>query len=419
MKSLAVFFIILAFNICKGQGTQTRIIVPITSGTDSALLQLPDDYNTTSKIYPLLVFCNGSGEAQDGGSPGNGLAKLYNSTTAGGPANLIAQGKWPSAILNPKDGNLYKFIVITIQAKSGGGNGDDLDVSLSYLVKTYRVDITRIYIMGISLGGGAAMEFASRLDPNETVVTHTRKNLIAGALLLSGATLIPQKSWAIPVVSDSIHVEAFADPNNDTYGENDMNYIGYINATRSGFALFVPNNYGHGGWSNIYLPSFLIPGLNINVYQWLLQFKAKGSVIAPPPTLPPLITKITADSTTINSPNSIVRLNTDSSKNAIGIGQSWMQLSGPTNAIFTPGMGTTMFVSGLFPGTYKFQASMMDSSRFSQDSITITVNPVKIPPCPTCPPPIVCPAPRTVTGFTFTIVNGAPTFKFTYSDGNP
>src|SRR6266700_3892456 len=217
MKLLSVLFLSLICFFCQAQGSQIKILVPVNGGQDSALLFLPDDYFTAFKSYPLILFAHGSGEAADGGSAGIGLQKILNQASAGGPANLIATGKWPSATLNPKDGNLYKFIVVSPQAKSGGLNGDDIDMILSYLVKNYRIDISREYLMGISLGGGGGMEFASHLDPNESAITHTRKNIIAAEIILSGATITPIKSWAAGVLSDSIHIAAFADPNNDTY----------------------------------------------------------------------------------------------------------------------------------------------------------------------------------------------------------
>lgn len=424
MRFILLFFIPI---LSVAQATQQRILVPVTGGQDSALLFLPDDYGTMSKVYPLLLFCQGSGEAADGGSAGVGLQKILNQVTAGGPANLIATGKWPSAILNPQDGNLYKFIIVSPQAKSGGLNGDDIDLIITYLVKNYRINISREYVMGISLGGGGGIEFASHLDPNESVTTHTRKNIIAGEIILSGATITPVKSWAMGIFADSIHIACFADPNNDTYGENDMNYVGYINAIRSGFALFVPNNYGHGGWSNIYVPSFLIPSLNINIYQWLLQWQAKGTVVVPPaPPLPPLKAVLSIDSTVINAYNSVVNVNADLSTIHASTGISWGQTSGPNTAQWKPVIkGTGMAIFGLIPGTYIFELGLTDSAGFDSAFVTVTVNPIQIPLCPicpVCPAPIICPVcppPRTATGFSFVLVNGVLTLKFTYSDGNP
>lgn len=416
MRILLPILLLLAFTCTNSQGLQTRILVPVNGGQDSALLFLPDDYATTSKVYPLLLFAHGSGEAADGGSAGIGLQKILNQATAGGPANLIATGKWPSSFLNPQDGVAYKFIVVSPQARSGGLNGDDIDGILTYISKSYRVDPTRKYLMGISLGGGGIMEFASHLDPNETVTTHTRANIVAGAIVLSGATITPVKGWATWALSDSIHIAAFADPNNDTYGENDMNYVGFINAIRSGFALFVPNNYGHGGWNNIDVPSFLIPGLNINVYQWLLQFRAKGSVITQPPPIVLPKAVISIDSTVVNAYNSVVNVNADRSTIPPSTGISWGQISGPNTAQWKSVPGTGMTIYGLIPGKYVFELGLTSSSGFDSSFVTVLVNPVQIPACPICP---VCPARRTATGFTFLIINGVLTYQFTYSDGNP
>lgn len=129
----------------------------------------------------------------------------------------------------------------------------------------------------------------------------------------------------------------------------------------------------------------------------------------------PVHAVITADSTTINSPNSIIRLSTDSSKGG-PLNEAWAQMAGPTVALFT-GVGTHTWISGLFPGSYRFRVFLTDTlGRYDSAFVTIKVNAPKLPPCPVC---VVCPAPRTVVGMTLQLINGVLVPKFTYSDGKP
>lgn len=131
---------------------------------------------------------------------------------------------------------------------------------------------------------------------------------------------------------------------------------------------------------------------------------------------------VESDSATINYPNTRVNLNATGSTWAGGdtIVQ-WMQVAGPNAAIFTSASkyGVNMVVSGLIQGDYKFSLYVSDPiGNLDSASVAVHVNgPKPCPVCPVCPPPVVCPLPRTVTGMTFNPVTGAITF--TYSDGKP
>src|ERR1700744_1259111 len=160
MKNLFYALLLLLPGLCLGQGDQTIITVPINaSGTTTfqAILHLPNDYATSSTKYPLLLFFHGSGEG--GASP----APTYNSPSPGGPAYWIAQGQFPASFVNPKDGQSYKFIVVSPQANPPGiqmsTTAQEADYIISYLYAHYRIDTTRLYLTGLSDGGETAVEY--------------------------------------------------------------------------------------------------------------------------------------------------------------------------------------------------------------------------------------------------------------------
>ena len=97
------------------------------------LLALPDGYNgDTVTRWPLLVFLHGSGES------GTDLEKVK----MHGPPKLIAAGK------------RFPFIVISPQAKrSSGWEPENLYNLISSIKQNYRVDPSRIYLTGLSMGG--------------------------------------------------------------------------------------------------------------------------------------------------------------------------------------------------------------------------------------------------------------------------
>ncbi len=103
------------------------------------LLYLPTDYEKTDKPYPLMLFLHGAGES---GSP---LAKVKKH----GPPKLIAQGKE------------FPFIVVSPQSPGMGWNPEALAGLLDDVMAHYRVDKDRVYITGMSMGGGGTIALAS------------------------------------------------------------------------------------------------------------------------------------------------------------------------------------------------------------------------------------------------------------------
>lgn len=148
-----------------------------------------------------------------------------------------------------------------------------------------------------------------------------------------------------------------------------------------------------------------------------------GFTIIGVPKHKPVTARIMVDSAIITSPNSIVRVTDSSLGNRRSL--EWMQLTGPTPAIFTSVSDRGWLISGLFPGLYSFKYLVSDSLGNTDTAfLAVNVKPVFIPPCPVCPPVVICPPRRTATGIQVTL-NGIPFnipiagTKITYSDGNP
>jgi predicted peptidase len=96
------------------------------------LAYLPDGYDDTSKNFPLLIFLHGSGER------GNDLEKVK---IHGVPKHIEKGEKFP-------------FIVIAPQCKpKQWWKGHELVALLDHIESKYRVDKSRIYVTGLSMGG--------------------------------------------------------------------------------------------------------------------------------------------------------------------------------------------------------------------------------------------------------------------------
>ena len=116
------------------------------------------------KKFPLLLFLHGGGES------GNSLETVKRN----GPPRLIAKGKkFPFLILAPQNPHKKKW-----------WDTKAVKQLLDTIVANNRVDKSRIYLTGLSRGGGAAWEMAVQYP--ET---------FAAMAVVCGMTPVPYASW--------------------------------------------------------------------------------------------------------------------------------------------------------------------------------------------------------------------------------
>lgn len=123
------------------EGVQTPQPAPV--GGYPYLVFVPKGYGTdTTQKWPLVIFLHGSGER------GTDIDVVRKN----GPPKVIAQHSGSP------------FILVSPQLEIGGdGSRWDtakLDALLADLRKRYRIDSTRIYLTGLSLGGYATWDWA-------------------------------------------------------------------------------------------------------------------------------------------------------------------------------------------------------------------------------------------------------------------
>jgi len=101
------------------------------------LLYVPEQYLTSQKEWPLILFLHGAGER------GNDLSKVE----IHGPPKLIAKEK-----------KEFPFVIVSPQCPeddswSSERQIDVLNALLDDVVSRYRIDKNRIYVTGLSMGG--------------------------------------------------------------------------------------------------------------------------------------------------------------------------------------------------------------------------------------------------------------------------
>jgi predicted peptidase len=98
------------------------------------LLFLPDEYEKTDKNWPMIIFLHGMGER-------------------GSDLNLVKKHGPPKIVEKQKD---FPFIVLSPQCPSDKFWDQQVEVLINLIdeiTEKYNVDIDRIYLTGLSLGG--------------------------------------------------------------------------------------------------------------------------------------------------------------------------------------------------------------------------------------------------------------------------
>lgn len=329
---------------------QKKVILSTPVGTVAGYLEhVPDEYTSNpSKSYPLLLFIHGIGEVGTGSDAD--LNKLYRN----GPPNLLYNGKFPSSFT--VGGQTHKFIVISPQFNRSWPNQTVIMNFIEYLKTKYRIDVSRIYLTGLSMGGGVVWNTAGASTTN--AFSFAAIAPICGA---SGAN----RSVANVMASQNLPIWAFhndGDPSVDV-----RNTIGYVNYFNEYTPKAVPQakmtiwqSTSHNAWGKAYDPSY--KENNMNLYEWMLSYKRTGSPNPTPPNQLPVANA--GPDQTITLPTTSVSIDGTGSKDPDGniVSHAWTQVGGPVSAKFGNAWISKTTISGISqPGTYTFRLTIKDN----------------------------------------------------------
>ena len=294
VKIIWSFFLLITAGIkINAQApTHTRRFTPVLDANINGFYEyLPRNYaaETTTK-YPLIVFFHGVGE-----SGSTATNATLDKVLAWGPPKLIdnkIQNKVAPAVQFPDSfriggtGQWFKFIVISPQIKAGLDatttdtiRPSTVDAVIEYAKSNYRVDINRIYLCGLSMGGGATWDYAGSNATAANKLAAIAVACGAGDLTVAEANVIASAN--LPVLATHNN----GDPTVliSRTKANITNIKAYIPA----IALVPQTVYWstgtHNVWSRTYedinpgvttqsLSGNLRDTLGMNVYEWMLQF---------------------------------------------------------------------------------------------------------------------------------------------------
>ncbi|MBC7937691.1 MAG: T9SS type A sorting domain-containing protein [Rhizobacter sp.] len=363
MKNSFTILLSILLSVAAGAQTQTPVYLSQTitnAGSNGFYRYLPADYATSTKSYPLIIWVHGAGQL------GQGNAADLPKVLEWGLPKIISEGGFPSSFT--VDGTGHSFIVISPQF-TGWPSGVNVGAMINYVSNNYRVDAERIYLMGISAGGGGIWDYASMSVANSDRVA---------AMIPFCGTLAPNQTLAGRIAASKMPIWAFHNTNDGTvpvaHSRNWVNYINsYIPAPSPAAKLtefpVQSNNavIAHECWSLATLPSYKPQG--INIYEWLLQYKRRTTIVNAAP-----VAKAGNDTSVVLP--ATVNLNGYASTDADGTIAiyRWRKISGPATHSFSDSTAANTVLGNLSPGTYQFELRVTDNGgATATDNITVNV----------------------------------------------
>jgi dienelactone hydrolase len=312
---------------------------------------VPARYNLTTKKYPLIVFIHGIGELGTGPTRLNccGLPHhLYNKSF---PANFNVGG------VN------YSFIVIAPQFKVRPSAAQVQSV-IDYAKRRWRIDDTRVYVTGLSMGGGSTWDWSSVYGQNAAAIVPVCGGTKPTTTMAANIAAKNLPIWGLYSTADKVVPVQWG-----------RDFFSWIDARNSSFAsrtkLTIWTDASHNNiWARAFNPTTKVDGYNI--YQWMLLNKRGSSSATPAPAPAPApttstnkapVAKAGADRT-IYLAQGINRVTLDGTASTDADGSItkyvWSKISGPAADLYAFASGRT-YAAHLKKGTYNFRVTVTDN----------------------------------------------------------
>ncbi len=234
-------------------GIQMPVLLNNTDNTSYGYyVYTPSGYQSNNTSYPLLIFLHGGGEV------GNSLTTPgeINRVLAHGPPQMISQHRWAPT---------YPMIVVSPQTTTLGFKPAELNTFINYIISKYRINIHRVYLTGLSMGGGSAFHYIAAY-PN---------GYIAAAVPMSAALdkqvdHSPLKNfplWSFCGGNDTPLPQLIATTNE---------ILSFIPSIKPRLTVFP--GVGHDCWDLVYSGSGMgsesksYDTFNMSIYDWMFQY---------------------------------------------------------------------------------------------------------------------------------------------------
>ncbi len=223
--------LLFAASHSLAQAQQTAVTFELKSG-DATLkyrywLYLPKGYEKSDKAWPLLIFLHGAGET------GTDLKRVKKH----GPPKLADKKNFP-------------FVIISPQTPRRGWNAAHLDALLDDALKQYKVDVSRVYLTGLSMGGFGTWSWAAKSPERFAAIVP----ICGGGRPDTAKKIKDLPTWVFHGGKDRV-VPA-------RYSENMVKALKKVGGNPK---ITIYPNAGHDSWTETYS--------NPELYKWLLKQK--------------------------------------------------------------------------------------------------------------------------------------------------
>jgi hypothetical protein len=332
---------LLSLAITASAQNVFKVTKPSTIGY---LEYLPNGYNSNSDKYPIVIFLHGLGERGPASTDFNILQSGISTVERNGPPKYV------------KYGTDFPFILISPQLKNNYGDWPIWYITevIDYCKTYLRIDERRIYLTGLSLGGGGAWVEGTDFS-----------KMFAALAPLCGSRNSPTKASLIS--NENLPVWAFhGDKDSTVPMSRTVNMVNAINTLKPNplAKMTIYPGVGHNCWEYAYRPDHTIH--NPNIYDWMLSKMNTTNAANKVP-----LANAGADKTVSGSSVDITASGTDSDGSIASY--TWQKISGPS-ATLSNTSGATLRATGLSSGTYVFKVQVKDSKGDTDsDYVRVTV----------------------------------------------